>query len=185
MSVIDDLTANLYKNFDDFRNSYNKNKLSFPNVDDFQKKMIGKGYILFQTSDYLSSIIYFSLELWSYALTSVSGGEKEIQRDASIASIKKIIGDARQKLKSSLSSEGKEESIKFIPESEKDMIDKMTGKNISFDTMSGALREKQMIRNKFVYPNLYKHLFLSDSNNVLLFGPPGSGKTQLAKASIG
>src|SRR5271156_785635 len=124
---INDLTVDLYKNFEDFRTSYDKNKVSFPQVDDFQKKMIGKGYILFQTSDYLSSIIYFSLALWSYALTEVTNTEKASQKDASISSIKKIISDARQKLKSSLSSEKEGDNISFKPVDEKKMKDELTG----------------------------------------------------------
>jgi SpoVK/Ycf46/Vps4 family AAA+-type ATPase len=177
----DRLAKELDTQFKEFRNNYSGNTIAFPSIDDFQRKMIGKGYLLYQTEDYLSSIIYFSIGLWSYALQTKN------KDNNSIISLQKIIVSAREKLLSSLTSnqKGEGDGLSISPVNEKDMIDRLTGKLWSFNTMSGAFKEKKIIRNKFVFPNLYNHLFLSDSNNVLLYGPPGTGKTLIAKASVG
>jgi len=177
MSSIENLSKDLDIAYNEFKLNYAPHANSFPSVDEFQRKMIGKGYLLYQTSDYLSSIIYLSLALWSYAIKPRS--------EESVNSLKKFIADARQKLKSSLTSAENSDTPSYTYESEDDMRDRLTGKKISFSTMSGAYREKKMVMSKFIYPNLYKHLYLSDSNNVLMYGPPGTGKTLLAKASVG
>ncbi|MDD4930624.1 MAG: AAA family ATPase [Candidatus Colwellbacteria bacterium] len=173
----DSLTSDLFAAYDEFRAKFAPQQNSFPSIDDFQRKMIGKGYLLYQTSDYLSSIIYLSIALWTYAIKPKS--------EESVNSLKKFIADTRGKLKSSLSNDQNSDIPKYNQTSESDMRDRTTGKLISFATMSGATREKSIITNKFIFPNLYPHLFLSDSNNILLYGPPGTGKTLIAKACVG
>lgn len=177
MSSEDKLTTDLFIAYEDFRKNFPPHQVAFPSIDDFQRKMIGKGYLLYQTSDYLSSVIYLSIALWTYAIKPKS--------EESVNSLKKFIADARGKLKASLSNDQKDDTPIYVPTSENDMRDKTTGKLITFTTMSGASREKSIITNKFIYPNLFPHLFLSDSNNILMYGPPGTGKTLIAKASVG
>lgn len=173
----DSLTKDLFTAYEEFRKNFPPHQVSFPDVDAFQKKMIGKGYLLYQTSDYLSSVIYLSIALWTYAIKPRS--------EDSVNSLKKFISDARGKLSASISNNQNEDSPMYLPTSEDEMRDKITGKLISFSTMSGASREKSIITNKFIYPNLFPHLFLSDLNNILMYGSAGVGKTLIAKASVG
>lgn len=171
----------LNQKFEEFKANYASFGASFPNVDDFQKKMLVKGQIVSQTSDFLSAIIYYSMALWSYAL---SGKKTDPQ---SIATLQNLIIQNRQKLKSSLASanQDKEDTPMFTPEKESEMINKITKAPLNFDTLAGAITEKEMIKSKFVYPLLFPFLYLSEDNNVLLYGPPGTGKTLLAKACVG
>jgi DNA polymerase III delta prime subunit len=171
----------LNQKFEEFKANFASFGASFPNVDDFQKKMMIKGQIVSQTSDFLSAIIYFSMALWSYALS----GKKTDQ--PSISTLQNLIIQNRQKLKSSLASANsdKEDTPLYAPEKESDMINKITKLPLDFETLAGAISEKEMIKSKFVYPLLYPFLYLTEDNNVLLYGPPGTGKTLLAKACVG
>jgi SpoVK/Ycf46/Vps4 family AAA+-type ATPase len=172
------LNNELEKNYELFVKEFTNYANAFDGIKDFTQKMIGKGYILNQTSDYLSSIIYFSIALWTYSI------EPSKTTDG-ISALRKMIQQTRDKYKASMAVEDQNDGVKMKPVNEENMIDKMTNKVWSFETMSGASKEKRTITNKFIRPNLYKHLFLSDTNNVLLYGPPGTGKTVLAKASVG
>jgi DNA polymerase III delta prime subunit len=120
------------------------------------------------------------MALWSYALN----GKTDQQ---SIATLQNLIIQNRQKLKSALASanQEKEDTPIYTPEKESDMINKITKAPLNFETLAGAIAEKEMIKSKFVYPLLYPFLYLSEDNNVLLYGPPGTGKTLLAKACVG
>lgn len=182
MAEVDDLQKQeleLNKKFDEFKKTVPEFNATFPNIKDFEKKMLAKGYILMSSSDYLSAIIYFSLALWSYAI----GGNQD--KD-SISALQNLVIQTRQKFKQSMASKSQDEDIIiYKPVEESKMINKETGEILSFDTMAGALAEKKMMMDKFIYPLTYSFLYLKEENNVLLYGPPGTGKTLLAKASVG
>lgn len=175
---MEELENTLYSNFNEFKKTLATTSQTFPNINDFEKKMLGKGYIMLQTSDFLSAIIYFSMALWSYAITKKDNDSVKI--------LQTIIIQTRQKFKNSLMSDtGSEDTPSYSPEKESDMINKLTGAVLNFETMAGATREKSMVMNKFIYPLKYNFLYLTEENNVLLYGPPGTGKTLLAKSSVG
>ena len=179
MTTVEKLSEDIDRNFEEFRKNFSQNRDKFPQINNFQQKMISKGYMLYQTGDFLSSIIYCSLALWSYGLESKKS-------DEAISSLRNIITDARQKLKQSYSTEGKGGDNDFkMPDaiSPEKLVDK-SGQLINFNTMVGALNEKQNVTTKFIYPILHPFLFLSDTNNILLYGPAGTGKTFLVKASV-
>ena len=182
MAEVDDLQKQeleLNKKFDEFKKTVPEFNATFPNIKDFEKKMLAKGYILMSSSDYLSAIIYFSLALWSYA---ISGNQDK----DSISALQNLVIQTRQKFKQSMASKSQDEDIIiYKPVEESKMINKETGEILSFDTMAGALAEKKMMMDKFIYPLTYSFLYLKEENNVLLYGPPGTGKTLLAKASVG
>ena len=175
---MEELEKTLYSNFDEFKKTLASSSGNFPGINEFEKKMLGKGYIMLQTSDFLSAIIYFSIALWSYAITKKDGDSVKI--------LQNIIIQTRQKFKNSLMTDsGSEDAPSYSPEKESDMINKLTGAILNFETMAGASREKSMVMNKFIYPLKYNFLYLTEENNVLLYGPPGTGKTLLAKSSVG
>ncbi len=177
--ITDDYEAKLLANWREFSEKFatEGRGLAANDLNPFLQKMLGKGYMLYQLGDFLSSIIYFSIALWLYAMAGNTD-----QRTINAA--KQMIVDARQKYKSTFVS-NKEDTPAFMPSNKEEMMDKITGKPISFDTISGAQNEKSYMMNKFVYPQIYPFLYLTDNNNILLYGLPGTGKTLMAQACVG
>ena len=54
---------------------------------------------------------------------------------------------------------------------------------IFFDDIIGQQTAKDLIKNNFVWPNIFPNLYPKVAKGVLLYGPPGTGKTFLAKAA--
>lgn len=53
-----------------------------------------------------------------------------------------------------------------------------------FDRLSGLKDAKLKLKNGFIYPLVYPNLFGKMSRAMLLWGPPGTGKTELIKAAV-
>lgn len=56
--------------------------------------------------------------------------------------------------------------------------------DITFADVAGLEETKNDLKLGFIYPTIYKNLFPFPSKAILLYGPPGAGKTALVKASV-
>lgn len=58
--------------------------------------------------------------------------------------------------------------------------------NVTFDDIAGLDEAKQMILDEIIHPSMYRELYdrfkMDNSGGLLLFGPPGGGKTMIARA---
>lgn len=54
----------------------------------------------------------------------------------------------------------------------------------TFESLAGMEREKNEVREAFIYPYVFSSLFQSPSKGLLLYGPGGTGKTSLVSASV-
>lgn len=58
--------------------------------------------------------------------------------------------------------------------------------NVTFEDIAGLYEAKQLILDEIIHPLVYKELYerfhIENNGGLLLFGPPGSGKTMLARA---
>lgn len=55
---------------------------------------------------------------------------------------------------------------------------------MTFEKISGMAREKDAMKQSFVYPFRFSNLF-KNPGSILLYGPPGTGKTFLVRAAVG
>lgn len=157
-------------------NSNNANTL-----DDYTYLLVAKVILYQHQSNYLMVIVYGLLALW---FSSANGAN--ILDENKIEFIKQQISQAQAQYKNSLSATSEDSNLNtFTPEDPESLIDKVSGNPIDFNTISGMETEKNKLRMKFIYPNIYSDLFYDDKANILLYGPPGTGKTLLAKAIVG
>lgn len=54
----------------------------------------------------------------------------------------------------------------------------------TFDSLQGMEKEKELMRQTFIYPAHFPNLYPKSSKGFLLYGPPGTGKTNLIRATI-
>lgn len=150
-------------------------------LEEFQKNMLSRGVARYNMGDYLAAVCYYTITLWTYHVKKGINVKKE-----GISSIQKLISDARQKFKMSLVRESSEgENAVYTPLKKNEMTNPISKKPWDFKQMIGSENEKYEMKNKFIYPMLYSHMYLSDNNNLLLYGPPGVGKTVLVKSCVG
>lgn len=73
---------------------------------------------------------------------------------------------------------GDEDKVTFTPAAEKP--------NVSFDQIAGLTEAKQLVADEIINPMLYAEVYRrfgkTNQGGLLLFGPPGSGKTMMARA---
>ncbi|RMH38076.1 MAG: proteasome ATPase [Nitrospirae bacterium] len=76
--------------------------------------------------------------------------------------------------------------VERLPKSEMEELVIEEVPDVSYDQIGGLERELEQIRDAvelpFLYPELYADFRLSAPKGVLLYGPPGCGKTLIAKA---
>lgn len=78
--------------------------------------------------------------------------------------------------------------VKRLPQSEVEELTIEEAPNVTFDDIGGLDTQKQDFQEELFYPLLYpevdKQLELGFPKGVLISGPPGNGKTMLAKAAL-
>lgn len=100
------------------------------------------------------------------------------------------------KKSSSSSSSSRSDKEEEEEEAAKELLDKKLAKgcknpvspdkiNITFQDIAGQYETKHVILNTYIYPGRYPNLFVTKTKGMLFYGPPGSGKTLLAKATVG
>jgi SpoVK/Ycf46/Vps4 family AAA+-type ATPase len=66
----------------------------------------------------------------------------------------------------------------------RDVKQTLTDDSLSFDDIVGQDEAKEQLRTGILYPLLYPRLFTEASKGILLYGPPGVGKTMIVRAFV-
>jgi len=155
-----------------FNGTHGQNKL----------KLLTKAYYFYETGDFVTAMVYSAMSLWISKVDqnrSVGGVENKL--GVKITELYRAAHDKYiDQVKSAYSN--KEDSLKLnILDTE--TITDVSGQPLNFSNVVGMNTEKQLLRTKFIFPNMFPYLYTTDRNNVLMYGPPGTGKTFIAKAS--
>ena len=147
-----------------------------------KQKLLVKAYYFYETGDFVTAMVYSAMSLWiakvdNRAATTGTGPQL-------ISKITELYRAAHDKyidqVKNAYSNK---EDIQTLNILDTDTITDVSGQPLRFSNVVGMNTEKQLLRTKFIFPNMFPYLYTTDKNNVLMYGPPGTGKTFIAKAS--
>jgi len=147
-----------------------------------KQKLLVKAYYFYETGDFVTAMVYSAMSLWIAKVdnrTAMTGtGEVLIEKITELyrAAHDKYI----DQVKNAYSNKEDAPRLNIL---DTDTITDVTGQPLRFSNVVGMNTEKQLLRTKFIFPNMFPYLYTTDRNNVLMYGPPGTGKTFLAKAS--
>jgi hypothetical protein len=137
--------------------------------------------------------VHFMIQLFTHAKTKTDHTPEVKQIEQYISFLSKLeqqllgyIEVLQEKTKALMRSGGskKEEKEEWQEICQTVDTTSFTGEVITFSDLIGMYREKDLIKTSFIKPLLLPNLFPALSKGILLFGPPGTGKTYLAKAAI-
>ena len=147
--------------------------------DEQLKQMYMKAILYRNVGDHLSAVIYLCMALWSYK------AQDRHYNNEFITMCTNMIREERKAIEEMFkkqADQNDEKQNQFNPVKKTELMDTGTGQPMSFQTVAGMKKEKYAMKQKFLYPNLFPFLYMGTQNNVLLWGPPGTGKTYIAKA---
>lgn len=137
-----------------------------------------KGQIKIMSGDFFAGLVYFTLAL-TLLCGGVDGRPAEDSKDT-YARLKERARSARNELMAQFR---REVSRTETNETAMAPLD-ASEFTLSFDSLAGMHNEKMRMQEKFILPYKFPELYMHAQNNVLLYGPPGNGKTNIAKAAI-
>jgi hypothetical protein len=147
-------------------------------------KLITKAYYFYETGDFITAMVYSAMALWVAKVdkrnnTGVAGGVDDL-----IKRITDLYRSSHDKyadqVRTAYSNKEESQPLNIV---DTESITDASGQPLRFANVVGMNSEKQLLRTKFIFPNMFPYLYTTDKNSVLMYGPPGTGKTFIAKAS--
>lgn len=138
-----------------------------------------KGQIKKMSGDHFAALVYFSLAL-ILVCGGLDGRPTSPGSEETYARLKERARSARADLLAQIRHEATQTDVKDALPAALSASDF----KLSFNNLAGMHNEKMRMQEKFILPFQYPQLYMHTRNNVLLFGPPGNGKTNIAKAAV-